>query len=118
MTEQANIERPVRRDGQPPFSEAWQAQILAMADNLQAKGLFTASEWSDQLGLELKKADQASAEDDLDTYFTCALTALETLIADKCDINLDAMQNKRKDRESAYLSTPHGQPVELGACRT
>jgi nitrile hydratase accessory protein len=114
MTEQTETNKSVRRDGQPAFSEAWQAQILAMADNLQANGLFTAGEWSDQLGLELKKADQARAEDDLNTYFVCALTALETLIADKSDINGEAMQDKRKDWETAYLSTLHGQPVLLG----
>jgi hypothetical protein len=44
MTEQTETNKPVRRDEQPAFSEAWQAQILAMADNLQANELFTAGE--------------------------------------------------------------------------
>ncbi len=114
MTEKTETNKPVRRDEQPAFSEAWQAQILAMADNLQANELFTAGEQSDQLGLELKKADQARAEDDLNTYFVYALATLETLIADKSDINGEAMQDKRKGWETAYLSTLHGQPVPLG----
>jgi nitrile hydratase accessory protein len=115
MTTTCKLEMPVRRDGQPPFSEAWQAQVLAMADSLRESGLFTASEWSDQLGLELKKADQAMADDDLNTYFNGALNALEVLVASHSVIDSDSMQSKRKDWELAYLSTPHGQPVILGA---
>ena len=53
------------------------------------------------------------AVDDQETYYRCALHALETLVAEHSDIDQRAMQGKREDWEQAYLSTPHGQPVNL-----
>jgi len=41
------------------------------------------------------------------------LQALETLVAANSEIDQKAMQGKRDDWEQGYLSTPHGQPVEL-----
>jgi nitrile hydratase accessory protein len=100
-------------DGEPAFDEPWQAEVLAIADTLVQKGIFSAGAWSAALGAELKQADENGAADNQETYYRCALNALESLVAANSDIDMQAMTGKRKDWEQAYLSTPHGQPVEL-----
>jgi nitrile hydratase accessory protein len=100
-------------DGEPAFDQPWQAQVLAIADTLVQSGLFSAGAWSDALGAELKMATEDGAADNQETYYRCALQALETLVAANSEVDQKAMKEKRDDWERAYLSTPHGQPVEL-----
>ena len=100
-------------DGEPAFSEAWQAEALAIADTLVQNGLFSAGAWSDALGEALRQAEANGASDDQETYYRCVLSALEGLVARHSAIDQQAMAGKRKDWEAAYLSTPHGQPVKL-----
>lgn len=100
-------------DGEPAFDEPWQAEVLAIADSLVQDGLFSAGAWSDALGAALAKAETDGASDNQETYYQCALAALETLVAEHSEIDRQAMAGKRNDWEQAYLSTPHGQPVNL-----
>jgi nitrile hydratase accessory protein len=100
-------------DGKPAFDEPWQAEALAIADTLVQSGLFNASAWSDALGLSLKQSAANGEPDDQATYYQCVLTALESLVNQHSDINRQAMSAKRHAWEQAYLSTPHGQPVNL-----
>ena len=100
-------------DGEPVFEEAWQAQVLGIADTLVRQGLFSAGQWSAALGAELRQAEASGAADDQQTYYRSALNALEALIAEHGGIDRDAMAAMRSAWEDAYLSTPHGQPVEL-----
>ena len=100
-------------DGEPAFDEPWQAQVLAIADTLVQSGLFAPGDWSSALGAELQKAEQDGAADNQETYYRCALSALEKLVADSSDIDAQAMHSMRRDWEQAYRSTPHGQPVVL-----
>jgi len=100
-------------DGEPAFSEAWQAEALALADTLVQNGLFSASAWSTALGEALQQAADSGAADDQETYYRCVLSALEGLIDRHSEIDQQAMAGKRRDWEEAYLSTPHGQPVKL-----
>ncbi|CAD7843248.1 MAG: Metal chaperone, involved in Zn homeostasis [Olavius algarvensis Gamma 3 endosymbiont] len=102
-------------DGQPAFDEAWQAQVLALADTLVQSGMFSAAAWSDALGAALKQAADDAADDNQETYYRCALSALESLVAQNSEIDRRAMTGKREAWEQAYLSTPHGQPVELAS---
>ena len=100
-------------DGEPVFSEPWQAQVLALADTLVKNGLFSAAEWSETLGRTLREAESDGATDDQQTYYTCVLKTLETLVANHSEIDATTMTAMRSAWEQAYLSTPHGQPVEL-----
>ena len=100
-------------DGDPVFDEAWQAQALAMADNLVKSGLFSANDWSDALGQSLKESVDRADVDSQQIYYSCVLKTLEKLIAEHSEINTELMDSKREDWEQAYLSTPHGQPVKL-----
>jgi nitrile hydratase accessory protein len=111
--EQSSLKPLAAVDGQPAFDEPWQAQVLAIADTLVRSGLFSPGEWSAALGVELKTAQTEGAEDSQETYYRCALNALESLVAGISDIDAQAMASKREDWEKAYRSTPHGEPVVL-----
>ena len=102
-----------RRDGEPIFDEAWQAQVLAMADSLAKRGAFTPIEWSAALGAELRRAMRDGAADDAETYYRAALGALEQLLDGAGAVTIDAVTERRDAWERAYLATPHGHPVTL-----
>lgn len=102
----------------PVFDEAWQAQTLAMADTMVKAGYFSATDWAITLGAALKQADSNGDPDTPETYYVSALKALETLIANGTPIAAADMKNRKAAWETAYLATPHGQPVLLSAVKT
>jgi len=104
-----------RRDSEPVFDEPWQAQVLGLAFNLVEQEVFSASQWSDALGAELKSAHARGDSDDAQTYYRSALAALETLLAAEGRIGADNLNERTETWRKAYLNTPHGQPVELSA---
>jgi nitrile hydratase accessory protein len=104
-----------RRDDEPVFDEPWQAQVLALAFNLIAQGVFSASQWSDALGAELKHAAASGEPDDPQTYYRSALAALESLLATDDRVVAERLSDRVETWRRAYLNTPHGQPVELSA---
>lgn len=97
----------------PVFDEPWQAQVLALADTLIKGGNFSAKNWAQALGEALKAADARGAPDTTDTYYLCAVEALEKLVAANTKIDTSAMTGRKDAWMRAYLSTPHGQPVNL-----
>jgi hypothetical protein len=56
------IAPPRMADG-PLFEQPWQADVLAMADGLRDRGLFTAGEWASALGAALRQAADHGAPD-------------------------------------------------------
>jgi nitrile hydratase accessory protein len=89
-----------------PFDEPWQAQAFALTLALHARGAFAWSEWANAL------AEAIAARPDA-PYYEAWLTALEALVSAK-GLSDGAELTTRKDAWTrAYLSTPHGQPVEL-----
>jgi nitrile hydratase accessory protein len=102
-----------RTDNEPVFDEPWQAQVLAMADTLSRAGAFTATEWSEALGEELRRAEENAAPDSATTYYEAALKALERLLAGCGFATAEVISNRRDAWARAYLATPHGQPVKL-----
>ena len=104
-----------RKDGDPTFDEAWQAQSLAIADTLVDAGVVTATRWAEALGSELKSAARAGAADDADTYYLAVLGAVEKLLRQIEIIGREELDARVDAWRQAYLSTPHGQPVELQA---
>ena len=101
-------------DDEPVFEELWQAQVLAMADAMVNAGTFSAAAWSEALGAALKAAEAGGAEDTPETYYKAALSALEGLLAQNQAVPSAALEERREAWKQAYLSTPHGSPVELG----
>jgi nitrile hydratase accessory protein len=104
-----------RKDGDPTFDEAWQAQSLAIADTLVDAGVVTATRWAEALGSELKSAARARAADDADTYYLAVLAAVEKLLRHIEIIGRDELDARVEAWRQAYLNTPHGKPVELRA---
>ena len=103
---------PVNGEG-PVFREPWEAQAFAMAVALRERGLFTATEWAETLGAEIKRAQAAGDPDTGDTYYRHWLAALERIVATK-QLSDPATLRRYSDAWShAALRTPHGTPIEL-----
>ena len=95
------------RDDEPLFSEAWQAQALAMADTLLRAGAISAGEWADALGAAVRMQD-----DTREGYYRAVLAALETTLA-STGLSPADISERRDAWADAYRQTPHGQPVTL-----
>ena len=104
-----------RKDGDPTFDEAWQAQSLAIADALVGAGVVTSMDWAEALGFELQSAARAGATDNAGTYYLAVLGAVEKLLRRIEIIGRDELDARVEAWRQAYLSTPHGKPVELRA---
>lgn len=91
----------------PVFPEPWMAETLALADAMIRAGHFTAADWAAALGAALAQAaDQPDTEA---TYYTAALTALESL----APLPRADLATRKAAWAQAYRDTPHGQPVTL-----
>jgi nitrile hydratase accessory protein len=105
---------PREKDG-PVFAEPWQAQAFALAVKLSEHGYFTWKEWAAALADELKAAESRGEPDDGTHYYEHWLAALERLVVAKGLTDPEAMHERKEAWAEAYLHTPHGKPVELGA---
>jgi nitrile hydratase accessory protein len=101
--------------GAPVFAEPWHAEVLALAYTLTEAGLFSAGEWADALGAEIRKATARDERDSDAAYYAAALAALEGLIARKSPDTGASLAPRVEAWRRAYLNTPHGHPVELAA---
>jgi nitrile hydratase accessory protein len=102
-----------RNDGEPVFDEPWQAQVMALAFTLMEQGTFTNAVWSETLGAKLKAAASDGKPDTPDTYYQCALVALESLLSSSEAIPRSALDERTETWRQAYLDTPHGEPVKI-----
>lgn len=100
-------------DAGPEFDEAWQAQVLGIADRLVDAGVLSRKQWAESLREELRLAAESGAPDDKETYYNSVLKALEKLLAVTGDIDRDELEARVAEWRQSYLATPHGQPVEL-----
>lgn len=100
-------------DGEPAFAEPWQAQAFALAVKLQDDGHFTAGEWAEALGREIKAAQARGDPDDGSTYYRHWLAALRRLLSDKGLLGEGDVEARKAAWAEAYARTPHGEPVEL-----
>ena len=101
------------KDGEPVFGEPWHAQTLALADVLVKRGVISAARWAETLGAEIKALE--AEPDDRETYYRAALTALERALMESGTVTHEELDEREHQWKRAYLSTPHGQPVELAA---
>ncbi len=104
-----------RRDDEPTFDEAWQAQVLGMADALVAKGTIDADDWANALGCALQRRAEAGERDNAELYYRAVLDAVEAILIGSGDVDPAEISKREQQWRSAYLNTPHGQPVELAA---
>lgn len=109
----ADLPRLPRDPGGPVFAEPWQAQAFALAVTLSRQGHFTWKEWAAALAAELDAAAARGEPDDGSRYYEHWLAALEGLVTAKGLTDATALSRRKQAWVSAYLHTPHGQPVEL-----
>jgi len=102
-----------RNDDGPVFGEPWQAQAFALARSLEGRGVFSATEWAEALGAEIKKARAAGDPDTGETYYHHWLAALETLVAAKGLADAPTLHRHREAWRRACARTPHGAPIVL-----
>lgn len=104
-----------RRDDEPVFDEQWQAQVLGMADILVTAGVISSDAWADALGAELRKSAADGTADDAKSYYSAVLAALQALLYESGATAREEIAACEDAWRRAYLNTPHGKPVELGA---
>ena len=100
------------RDAEGPvFAEPWQAQAFALTLKLHEDGVFTWTEWADALSVELAR----DPGDDGSRYYDHWVAALEHLVTARRMTATAELDARTEAWREAYLHTPHGHPVELGA---
>ena len=99
----------------PVFEEAWQAEAFALTVRLHETGCFTWNEWAATLAAVLREVQDRGEVDDGSHYYDHWLAALERLVTAKQVVSASDIDQRKAAWTQAYLSTPHGQPVELRA---
>jgi nitrile hydratase accessory protein len=95
------------------FAEPWEAQALALANELVRVGRFTASEWASALGEAIRHSEQTVGPDDGSNYYRHVLSALEALAVRKSLVTQSMLDARKEAWSEAYEHTPHGKPVML-----
>lgn len=99
----------------PGFELPWHAQAFALKSALETQGLFSAQEWSQALGAALAARRSDGPVDGGAGYWAAWQDALEALVAAKAGLDAASLDQVTEGWRHAYLATPHGQPVRLGA---
>lgn len=100
-------------DAEIAFRKPWHAQISAIVHALKEAGTVSATEWAQTLGAERARQQSSGIADAQDSYFIAVLDSLLRLL-DRQDPALAAeLRETTEAWRSAYLTTPHGHPVEL-----
>ena len=104
---------PQDEDG-PIFREPWEAAAFALAVRLIDTGIVSWPEWAAALGARLQDAESHEHEIDGDGgYYHHWLAALEDITAAKGLATPGDLAALKQAWRSAYLTTPHGRPVQL-----
>lgn len=91
---------------EPVFNEPWEAQAFAMAVGLNAKGVFTWTEWAEALAREVAAEPERG-------YYESWLAALEKLVEAKRLMSESERLARIDAWDRAAKATPHGKPIEL-----
>jgi nitrile hydratase accessory protein len=102
----------------PVFREPWEASAFALTVQLIDRGIFTRAEWATALGARIHNSNEAALPAERKSlpdadYYHHWLAALEDLALAKGIATSEDLDTLRQSWRSAYLSTPHGQPVSL-----
>lgn len=98
---------------EPVFTQPWHGQLFALTVHLNESGCFAWPDWATRFSQTLAAHGLAKELDGGDDYFTAWLETLETLLADLGQAAPGDVEHMRAAWESAYLTTPHGDPVHL-----
>ncbi len=98
-------------NGEPVFSEPWEAQAFSLVVGLHERGHFDWQEWADVLSGVI-------AEASLDQpYYQSWLEALDLIVARKSLISEQEFFEREAAWKAALAVTPHGEPIELAAVK-
>lgn len=104
-------------DDEPIFSEPWEAQAFAMAVHLHQQGVFTWTEWAQELTRHIHGNEHTLQGKETVTenrsYYQHWLAALETIVASKNITTAGELDQRRQAWLDAASRTPHGDPIEL-----
>ena len=100
-------------DSPPVFEQPWHAQVFALTVHLNESGLFSWPDWAALFGETLTAHGHARDLDGGDDYFKAWLAALETMLARLGTAEPERVEEMRSAWETAFLTTPHGDPVRL-----
>ncbi len=98
---------------EPAFSKPWHAQLFALTVHLNEEGHFSWPEWAAAFAQRLKAHGLAKELNGGDDYFLAWLDALEGMLAEKGMAGAGELAQLKAAWADAYLSTPHGAPVQL-----
>lgn len=99
----------------PVFQAPWHAQLFALTVALNEAGHFVWSEWTEAFGRSLALRGLHHELDGGDDYFEAWLDTLEAMISTLGIAEKEEISKLTQAWRDAYLVTPHGQPVSLGA---
>jgi len=94
-----------------PFDAPWHGQAFALAVALNEAGHLSWPDWTKAFAAALKEAGRKGPLDGSDDYYTAWVTALETILCQKGIADLNLLADMKTSWTTAFLSTPHGQPV-------
>lgn len=97
-------------EGHRGFSEPWEVQAFALVQVLIGKDVFSAQEWAEAFGAELKQDDAA---EDASDYYVRMVATLEALLNRKSVADRAAVDVLTEAWHRAARATPHGMPIEL-----
>lgn len=100
---------------EPVFEQPWHAQVFALTVHLNEAGAFSWPEWVVRFSTTLKQHGLSRELDGGEDYFAAWLETLEAILAEAGAAPPKEVERHRKAWEQAFLSTPHGDPVELTA---
>lgn len=101
---------PRSPEGAPVFAEPWHAQAFAMTAHLNARGVFSWTEWVESLSAEVHRPGRATDGSD---YFDAWVAALAGLLERKGLADRETVEALRESWQRAAEATPHGAPIEL-----
>lgn len=103
---------PIPRDADGPvFAQPWQAMVFALVVQLQERGVFTADEWAQALGTEIREALAKGGCRDGSDYYERWCDALEHLLIEKGLASHDGVASLAASWARAAQATPHGTPI-------
>ncbi|MEP3845264.1 MAG: nitrile hydratase accessory protein [Paracoccaceae bacterium] len=98
---------------EPAFQAPWHAQLFALTVHLHEAGHFTWPEWAAAFSATLKRHGTDKDLNGGDDYFAAWLETLESKLRDLGLADNAQIETMRAAWETAYLTTPHGDPVKL-----
>jgi nitrile hydratase accessory protein len=115
MTRQSDKTKTNSFTPAPVFSAVWHAQLFALTTHLYDQGLFTWPQWTAALAYQIQtqRDDTENKEDTEHSYYLAWMDALTACIVDQDITDTEQLQLMKDRWASAYLFTPHGQPVCL-----